>query len=189
MKERSVVERDKVLAGKKWPENRKCPNCGEIKIQSQQWVGYICRSCWQVDDGDTSVFLVLINRYELDGAKLEKERGDITITELAARCGWTRQYQQQLENIVINVSEDVQDTIVQAMEELEKTTDCFSTIHRYAINGAALKGYRLSRSLSNRCISRKCGWSSQYQSQLEAGKYGTVSFETGTKLLQALGCV
>ena len=48
---RSRAERRAEARESQLPQDRRCPSCGEVKMESRRWVvsatGVVCRSCWK----------------------------------------------------------------------------------------------------------------------------------------------
>ena len=68
------------------------------------------------------IFKVIEIRYSINAAKLKAKRQQLALKqrEFAALCGWTRQYQNQLENGIFDtVSEETAEIVSSVIDELD----------------------------------------------------------------------
>jgi len=118
MREKAERFRNKYI-----PKDRRCKNCGVLKLKSNSWVVMpkkgvvICRSCYnsnlywdkkKIKENKTMKKIVKINvedvfkeriRYEINGFKLAQLREVIGMAQtlFAKKAGWSRGYQNNIE--------------------------------------------------------------------------------------------
>jgi len=117
MREKAARFRNKYI-----PKDRRCKNCGVLKLKSNAWVVMpkkgivICRSCYNSKlywdkNKKKEVKVMKINledvfkeklRYEINGFKLAQLREVIEMTQtiFAKKAGWSRGYQNNIERDV-----------------------------------------------------------------------------------------
>lgn len=113
------------------PDDRKCPRCGLIRLDSRSWVvgrQVVCRSCAlvRVEEGYGEFVEGVIVSVVIDGEALSRTRRGIGVSlkTFAELCEWSRQYQYNLESgRVKTIKEDVADRILRAIESLRKRTE------------------------------------------------------------------
>lgn len=133
-----------------------------------------------------------ITRYKVNAFKISqlRQQSKLSVEQFAEAVGWTLRYQYKIEEgFCWSLSEKTVNEICQTFERqgiVVRPEDFGKPEFRYTIHPEKIYIARKAKGFWLEECARLCGWSLQYQQNLESGKVKTVTEEAANILIKAL---